>query len=281
MSDKIKVFGARVHNLKNIDVEIPRNSLTVITGLSGSGKSSLAFDTIYAEGQRRYIETFSAYARNFLGNMERPDVDKITGLSPVISIEQKTTSKNPRSTVGTQTEIYDFLRLLYARAGEAYSWMTGERMVKYTEERVVEMILSDYSGRRIYVLAPLVRNRKGHYRELFDQMRRKGYLYIRIDGVVTELVEGMKVDRYKNHNIEVVIDKLAIKSVDTERLRHTVSTAMRQGDGLVMILDKETESTKFYSKRLMCPTSGIAYKDPSSHSTLPKGPARAARGLVT
>ena len=263
MSDKIKVFGARVHNLKNIDVEIPRNSLTVITGLSGSGKSSLAFDTIYAEGQRRYIETFSAYARNFLGNMERPDVDKITGLSPVISIEQKTTSKNPRSTVGTQTEIYDFLRLLYARAGEAYSWMTGERMVKYTEERVVEMILSDYSGRRIYVLAPLVRNRKGHYRELFDQMRRKGYLYIRIDGVVTELVEGMKVDRYKNHNIEVVIDKLAIKSVDTERLRHTVSTAMRQGDGLVMILDKETESTKFYSKRLMCPTSGIAYKDPA------------------
>ena len=210
MSDKIKVFGARVHNLKNIDVEIPRNSLTVITGLSGSGKSSLAFDTIYAEGQRRYIETFSAYARNFLGNLERPDVYKITGLSPVISIEQKTTSKNPRSTVGTQTEIYDFLRLLYARAGEAYSWMTGERMVKYTEERVVEMILSDYSGRRIYVLAPLVRNRKGHYRELFDQMRRKGYLYIRIDGVVTELVEGMKVDRYKNHNIEVVIDKLAI-----------------------------------------------------------------------
>ena len=282
MSDKIKVFGARVHNLKNIDVEIPRNSLTVITGLSGSGKSSLAFDTIYAEGQRRYIETFSAYARNFLGNMERPDVDKITGLSPVISIEQKTTSKNPRSTVGTQTEIYDFLRLLYARAGEAYSWMTGERMVKYTEERVVEMILSDYSGRRIYVLAPLVRNRKGHYRELFDQMRRKGYLYIRIDGVVTELVEGMKVDRYKNHNIEVVIDKLAIKSVDTERLRHTVSTAMRQGDGLVMILDKETESTKFYSKRLMCPTSGIAYKDPAPNIfsfNSPEGACPRCKGL--
>ena len=282
MSDKIKVFGARVHNLKNIDVEIPRNSLTVITGLSGSGKSSLAFDTIYAEGQRRYIETFSAYARNFLGNMERPDVDKITGLSPVISIEQKTTSKNPRSTVGTQTEIYDFLRLLYARAGEAYSWMTGERMVKYTEERVVEMILSDYSGRRIYVLAPLVRNRKGHYRELFDQMRRKGYLYIRIDGVVTELIEGMKVDRYKNHNIEVVIDKLAIKSVDTERLRQTVSTAMRQGDGLVMILDKETESTKFYSKRLMCPTSGIAYKDPAPNIfsfNSPEGACPRCKGL--
>lgn len=193
----IEVFGARVHNLKNIDVQIPRNSLTVITGLSGSGKSSLAFDTIFAEGQRRYIETFSAYARNFLGNMERPDVDKITGLSPVISIEQKTTNKNPRSTVGTQTEIYDFLRLLFARAGEAYSWMTGEKMVRYTEEKVISMILERYAGKKIYVLAPLIRNRKGHYRELFDQMRRKGYLYVRVDGKVLELEEGMRVDRYK------------------------------------------------------------------------------------
>lgn len=282
MSDKIQVFGARVHNLKNIDVEIPRNSLTVITGLSGSGKSSLAFDTIYAEGQRRYIETFSAYARNFLGNMERPDVDKITGLSPVISIEQKTTSKNPRSTVGTQTEIYDFLRLLYARAGEAYSWMTGERMVRYTEERVIDMILSDYSGRKIYVLAPLVRNRKGHYRELFDQMRRKGYLYIRIDGTVAELAEGMKVDRYKNHNIEVVIDKLAVRPSDAARLSDTVATAMRQGDGLVMILDKETGEAKYYSRRLMCPTSGIAYKDPAPNIfsfNSPEGACPRCKGL--
>ncbi|MGM9714455.1 MAG: excinuclease ABC subunit UvrA [Prevotella sp.] len=282
MSDKIQVFGARVHNLKNIDVEIPRNSLTVITGLSGSGKSSLAFDTIYAEGQRRYIETFSAYARNFLGNMERPDVDKITGLSPVISIEQKTTSKNPRSTVGTQTEIYDFLRLLYARAGEAYSWMTGEKMVRYTEERVIDMILSDYSGHKIYVLAPLVRNRKGHYRELFDQMRRKGYLYIRIDGTVAELTEGMKVDRYKNHNIEVVIDKLAVRQSDAGRLSDTVATAMRQGDGLVMILDKETGEAKYYSKRLMCPTSGIAYKDPAPNIfsfNSPEGACPRCKGL--
>lgn len=215
----IEVFGARVHNLKNIDVQIPRNSLTVITGLSGSGKSSLAFDTIFAEGQRRYIETFSAYARNFLGNMERPDVDKITGLSPVISIEQKTTNKNPRSTVGTQTEIYDFLRLLFARAGEAYSWMTGEKMVRYTEEKVISMILERYAGKKIYVLAPLIRNRKGHYRELFDQMRRKGYLYVRVDGKVLELEEGMRVDRYKNHDIEVVVDKLAVKNGSEERLK--------------------------------------------------------------
>ena len=204
--EKINVWGARVHNLKNIDVEIPRNSLTVITGLSGSGKSSLAFDTIFAEGQRRYIETFSAYARNFLGGMERPDVDKITGLSPVISIEQKTTNKNPRSTVGTTTEIYDFMRLLFARAGKAYSYETGEEMIKYTEEQVVEMIHANYSGRKIYILAPVVRSRKGHYRELFDSMRRKGYLNARIDGEVKEIVRGMKVDRYKNHDIEIVID---------------------------------------------------------------------------
>jgi hypothetical protein len=238
---KINVWGARVHNLKNVDVEIPRNSLTVITGLSGSGKSSLAFDTIFAEGQRRYIETFSAYARNFLGNMERPDVDKITGLSPVVSIEQKTTNKNPRSTVGTTTEIYDYLRLLYARAGTAYSYVTGEKMVKYTEEKVIEMITDNYSDKRIYILAPLVRNRKGHYRELFESMRRKGYLYIRIDGEIKEIVRGMKTDRYKNHSIEVVIDKMKVEDVSHERLTKSIQTAMKQGDGLIMILDKDTD----------------------------------------
>lgn len=278
----IEVFGARVHNLKNIDVQIPRNSLTVITGLSGSGKSSLAFDTIFAEGQRRYIETFSAYARNFLGNMERPDVDKITGLSPVISIEQKTTNKNPRSTVGTQTEIYDFLRLLYARAGEAYSWMTGEKMVRYTDEEVISMILQQYTGRKILVLAPLVRNRKGHYRELFEQMRRKGYLYVRVDGKILELEEGMRTDRYKNHDIEVVIDKLAVREGTEERLRNTVANAMRQGDGLVMILDKEKNEAKFFSKRLMCPTSGIAYKDPAPNIfsfNSPEGACPRCKGL--
>lgn len=250
--DKIEVLGARVHNLKNIDVVIPRNSLTVFTGLSGSGKSSLAFDTIYAEGQRRYIETFSAYARNFLGNMERPDVDKITGLSPVIAIEQKTTNKNPRSTVGTTTEIYDYLRLLFARAATAYSYQSGEKMVKYTEEKVVSMILKDYLGKKIFILAPLVRNRKGHYRELFESMRRKGYLYIRIDGEIQELTQGMKTDRYKNHNIEVVVDKmkLAARLGETEdnlsqRLQKTVATAMRQGDGLVMIIDADTDEAKF------------------------------------
>lgn len=281
-NNKIQVFGARVHNLKNIDVEIPRNSLTVITGLSGSGKSSLAFDTIYAEGQRRYIETFSAYARNFLGNMERPDVDKITGLSPVISIEQKTTNKNPRSTVGTQTEIYDFLRLLFARAGEAFSWMTGEKMVRYTEEKVVDMIVSRYLGKRIYILAPLIRNRKGHYRELFEQMRRKGYLYVRIDGSIVELTEGLKVERYRNHNIEVVIDKLAVRETDIERLTKTVATAMRQGDGLVMIMEKDSNEGKYYSKRLMCPTSGIAYKDPAPNIfsfNSPEGACTRCKGL--
>ena len=236
MSEKINVWGARVHNLKNIDVEIPRGSLTVVTGLSGSGKSSLAFDTIYAEGQRRYIETFSAYARNFLGGMERPDVDKITGLSPVISIEQKTTNKNPRSTVGTTTEIYDYLRLLYARAGIAYSYATGEPMVKYTEEDVLRMIHERYGGKPVFILAPLVRNRKGHYRELFESMRRKGYLYIRVDGEVKEITRGMKVDRYKNHNIEVVIDKLVAHDKDDERLKKSVATAMKQGDGLLMIM---------------------------------------------
>ena len=280
--EKINVWGARVHNLKNIDVEIPRNSLTVITGLSGSGKSSLAFDTIYAEGQRRYIETFSAYARNFLGGLERPDVDKITGLSPVISIEQKTTNKNPRSTVGTTTEIYDFLRLLYARAGTAYSYHTGEEMVKYTEEKVQQMILDRYDGHPIYILAPLVRQRKGHYRELFESMRRKGYLYVRIDGEIVELVRGMKVDRYKNHNIEVIIDKLRVQNKDDERLHRSVSTAMRQGDGVVMILDKDDGSLRSFSKRLMCPTTGISYADPAPNRfsfNSPEGACPHCKGL--
>ena len=286
MNEKIEVFGARVHNLKNIDITIPRNSLTVFTGLSGSGKSSLAFDTIFAEGQRRYIETFSAYARNFLGNMERPDVDKITGLSPVISIEQKTTNKNPRSTVGTTTEIYDYLRLLFARAGEAYSYMSGEKMVKYTEEKVVDMIMSDYQDRKIYILSPLVRNRKGHYRELFEQMRRKGYLYIRVDGEVQELTRGMKVDRYKNHNIEVVIDKMKLGGTENntlrERLAKTVSTAMKQGEGLIMILDNERDEAKYFSKRLMDPVTGIAYKDPAPNIfsfNSPEGACPQCKGL--
>lgn len=279
---KINVWGARVHNLKNIDVEIPRNSLTVITGLSGSGKSSLAFDTIFAEGQRRYIETFSAYARNFLGNMERPDVDKITGLSPVISIEQKTTNKNPRSTVGTTTEIYDYLRLLYARAGTAYSYATGEKMVKYTEEKVISMIKTNYHDRKIYILAPLIRNRKGHYRELFEGMRRKGYLYMRVDGEIKEMERGMKTDRYKNHNIEVVIDKMKVEDVSEERLVKSIQTAMKQGDGLIMILDKDSDEVKYYSKRLMCPTSGISYKDPAPNVfsfNSPEGACPHCKGL--
>lgn len=280
--EKINVWGARVHNLKNIDVEIPRNSLTVITGLSGSGKSSLAFDTIFAEGQRRYIETFSAYARNFLGGLERPDVDKITGLSPVISIEQKTTNKNPRSTVGTTTEIYDYLRLLYARAGTAYSYATGEKMVRYTEEDVLNMIHSQYSGKRIFILSPLVRNRKGHYRELFESMRRKGYLYCRVDGEIKDMERGMKVDRYKNHNIEVVIDKLQVQDKDDARLKKSVAIAMKQGDGLLMIMDKDTNEAKYYSKRLMCPTTGMAYGDPAPNKfsfNSPEGACQRCKGL--
>ena len=298
--EKIQVFGARVHNLKNIDVEIPRNSLTVITGLSGSGKSSLAFDTIFAEGQRRYIETFSAYARNFLGGMERPDVDKITGLSPVISIEQKTTNKNPRSTVGTTTEIYDYMRLLFARAGQAFSYVTGEPMVKYTEEKIIEMIQHDYAGKKILILAPLVKSRKGHYRELFESMRRKGYLHIRIDGEVKELMPGMKVDRYKNHDIEVVIDRLSLPlspskergdSVPSDRLKKSVSIAMKQGDGLIMILDVTKPSLplegdggrlKHFSRRLMCPTTGISYGDPAPNTfsfNSPQGACPRCKGL--
>ena len=278
---KINIYGARVHNLKNIDVEIPRHSLTVLTGLSGSGKSSLAFDTIFAEGQRRYIETFSAYARNFLGGMERPDVDKITGLSPVISIEQKTTNKNPRSTVGTTTEIYDYMRLLFARAGKAYSYETGEEMVKYTEEKVINMIQDDYAGRKILILAPLVHGRKGHYRELFESMRKKGYLHIRVDGEVQEIKQGMKVDRYKTHDIEVVIDRLAVKGAD-ERLKKTIQIAMKQGEGLIMIMDYDTGEVKHFSKRLMCPTTGISYSDPAPNTfsfNSPQGACPRCKGL--
>ena len=281
-TEYINVYGARVHNLKNIDAEIPRNSLTVITGLSGSGKSSLAFDTIFAEGQRRYIETFSAYARNFLGNLERPDVDKITGLSPVISIEQKTTNKNPRSTVGTTTEIYDYLRLLYARAGIAYSYLSGERMVKYTEEQILDLILNDYKGKKIYILAPLVRTRKGHYKELFEQVRKKGYLYVRVDGEIREALPGMKLDRYKNHDIEVVIDKLVVTDKDDVRLKNSVATAMQQGDGLLMILDLQSENVRHYSKRLMCPATGLSYREPAPHNfsfNSPQGACPKCKGL--
>ena len=281
-AEKIQVFGARVHNLKNVDVELPRNSLTVITGLSGSGKSSLAFDTIFAEGQRRYIETFSAYARNFLGNLERPDVDKITGLSPVISIEQKTTNKNPRSTVGTTTEIYDFFRLLYARAGEAYSYLSGKKMVRYTEEQIIDLIIKDYEGRRIYLLAPLVRNRKGHYKELFETVRRKGYLYVRVDGEIREVLPGMKLDRYRNHSVEVVVDKLCVGVKDDKRLRSSVATAMQQGEGELMVFDAETEGVRHYSKRLMCPDTGLSYRDPAPHNfsfNSPQGACPRCKGL--
>ena len=281
-TETICVQGARVHNLKNIDVEIPRDSLTVITGLSGSGKSSLAFDTLFVEGQRRYIETFSAYARNFLGGMERPDVDKITGLSPVISIEQKTTNKNPRSTVGTTTEVYDYLRLLYARAGEAYSYLSGEKMVKYTEEQILELILKDYKGKRIYILAPLVRSRKGHYKELFEQVRKKGYLYVRVDGEVREALPGMKLDRYKNHDVEVVVDKLVVADKDDTRLKNSVAAAMRQGDGLLMILDVQTDDLRHYSKQLMCPVTGLSYREPAPHNfsfNSPQGACPKCKGL--
>ncbi|MBQ3957861.1 MAG: excinuclease ABC subunit UvrA [Bacteroidaceae bacterium] len=278
----ISVIGARVHNLKGVDVEIPHQSLTVITGLSGSGKSSLAFDTIFAEGQRRYMETFNAYARNFLGNMERPDVDLITGLCPVISIDQKTTNRNPRSTVGTTTEIYDFLRLLYARAADAFSYVTDEPMVRYTEEKILELLLHDYSGRKICILAPLVKNRKGHYRELFETIRRKGYLYVRVDGVIQEILPGMKLDRYRNHDIEVVVDRLKVQEKDDKRLQQTVASAMKQGDGLIMVYDMDTEAVRHYSRRLMCPTSGISYKDPAPHDfsfNSPQGACPHCKGL--
>ncbi len=281
---KIVVHGARVHNLQNVNVAIPRNKLTVITGLSGSGKSSLAFDTIYAEGQRRYIETFSAYARSFLGNMERPDVDLITGLSPVIAIEQKTTNKNPRSTVGTVTEIYDFLRLLYARAGEAFSYNTGEKMVKYTDDQILGLIKGSFSGKKILILAPVVKGRKGHYRELFEQILKKGFLNARIDGVVTELKAAMRVDRYKNHFIEIVIDRLVVDEASDKRLRDSLQIAMRNGQGIVMILDHDTQEAKYYSRQLMCPTSGISYNEPAPHNfsfNSPQGACPKCNGLGT
>ncbi len=280
--EQVEVIGARVHNLKNIDVSIPRNALTVITGLSGSGKSSLAFDTIFAEGQRRYIETFSAYARSFLGNMERPDVDKITGLSPVISIEQKTTNKNPRSTVGTTTEIYDFLRLLFARAGEAYSYVTGEKMVKYSEDQIVDLILKEYEGKKTFLLAPIVRGRKGHYKELFEQIRKKGYLNVRIDGEIREITHGLKVDRYKIHDIEVVIDKLLVSEKDRQRLKQSMQKAMQQGNGIVMLLEKDSDEARYFSKMLMCPTSGISYDEPAPHNfsfNSPHGACHKCKGL--
>ena len=266
MADSIDIYGARVHNLKNVDVTLPRHSLCVVTGLSGSGKSSLAFDTLYAEGQRRYIETFSAYARGFLDQMERPDVDKITGLSPVISIEQKTTNRNPRSTVGTVTEIYDFLRLLFARAADAYSYATGRRMVRYTEEQIVELILSRHEGHRVYLLAPLVRSRKGHYRELFESIRKKGFLTVRVDGELREIERGMKLDRYRNHDIEVVVDKLAVQAKDGERLRKSVARTMQQGEGLMLLSDETTGDLRFYSKKLMCPETGLSYREPAPHN---------------
>ncbi|HZK03609.1 MAG TPA: excinuclease ABC subunit UvrA, partial [Bacteroidaceae bacterium] len=291
--DKISIIGARENNLKNINVDIPHNSLTVVTGLSGSGKSSLAFDTIYAEGQRRYIETFSSYARNFLGNLRRPDVDKISGLSPVISIEQKTTNKNPRSTVGTTTEVYDYLRLLFARVGEAYSYLSGMKMVKYSESQIINLIMSEFSGQKIYILAPLVKNRKGHYKELFDNIRRKGYLNVRVDGEMREIRVGMKLDRYKNHSIEVVVEKLVVKEKYIKRIVESVTLAMKQGEGLMMVLSipdtpsvipgiKHEGVLRHYSKRLMCPKTGISYKEPAPHNfsfNSPQGFCPKCKGL--
>lgn len=262
--NNICIYGAREHNLKNFDVCIPRNSLTVITGLSGSGKSSLAFDTIFAEGQRRYIETFSAYARHFLGNRERPDVDKITGLSPVISIEQKTTNKNPRSTVGTQTEIFDYLRLLYARAGEAYSYLSGEKMVKYTEKQLLHLILQNYDTKPIYILAPLIRSRKGHYKELFESLRKKGYLNVRIDGEFQEIVPGMKLDRYKNHDIEVLIDKLIVKDQDSDRLEKSIEIGLKQGEGLILIYDKNEQKNQALQQSTHVPQHRIILQRPGA-----------------
>jgi excinuclease ABC subunit A len=282
--EEIRIYGARVHNLKNIDVSIPRNKLSVITGLSGSGKSSLAFDTIYAEGQRRYIETLSAYARQFLGNMERPDVDKITGLSPVISIEQKTTNKNPRSTVGTTTEIYDFLRLLYARTADAYSYVTGEKMVRYTDEQIINLILEKFDIKKVFILAPVVKNRKGHYKELFEQIMRKGFLYVRIDGKIEEIRHGLRLDRYKNHSIEIVIDKTVIKPDDRKRLQDAVALAMHHGKGTMMILEKESSEARYFSRQLMCPSSGISYNEPAPHSfsfNSPQGACPECNGLGT
>jgi excinuclease ABC subunit A len=261
-SDTLEVFGARVHNLKNIDVSMPRNQLVVITGMSGSGKSSLAFDTIYAEGQRSYIESFSAYARQFLGKMERPDVDKITGLAPVISIEQKTVNRSPRSTVGTITEVYDFMRLLYARASDAYSYVTGEKMVKYSDEQILSLILEEFENRKLNILSPVIRARKGHYRDLFESIAKKGYIRVRVDGEVREITSGMKLDRYKVHDIEIVIDRLIINEDNRQRLLDSLKTALKQGDGLMMVLEEGSEKPRFFSRNLMCPTSGISYSEP-------------------
>ena len=266
MQEFLIVKGARQHNLKNITVKIPRNKMVVITGLSGSGKSSLAFDTIFAEGQRRYIETFASYARNMLGNLERPDVDSITGLSPVIAIEQKTINRNPRSTIGTTTEIYDFLRLLYARTATAVSYLSGEPMVKYTRDKIVDLILDKYDGRPIYVLAPLVVNRKGHYKELFENLRKKGYLRVRVDGELREITLGMKLDRYRNHSIELVVDRLKVSSKDRERLTDTVDNALRQGDKTLMVVDVDNDSVAHYSQQLMDPVSGISYREQAHHN---------------
>ena len=284
ISDCVAVRGARVHNLKNIDVNIPHNKLTVVTGLSGSGKSSLAFDTIFAEGQRRYIETFSAYARNLLGSMERPDVDSIDGLSPVISIEQKTTNKNPRSTIGTTTEIYDFLRLLYARAGTPYSYISGKPMVKYTKDKIVDLILKEYDGKRIYLLAPLVKNRKGHYKELFENMRKKGYLYVRVDGELKELTYGMKLERYKNHTIELVVDRLRADKNDRQRLSESVAQTLKQGAKQMMVMDMDTEEAEYFSQLLMDAENGLSYAEPAPHNfsfNSPQGACTVCKGLGT
>ena len=292
-SNNIIVTGARVHNLKNVNVQIPRDNLVVITGLSGSGKSSLAFDTIFAEGQRRYMETFSSYARGYIGTMQRPDVDKITGLSPVISIDQKTTSRNPRSTVGTVTEVYDFLRLLYARSAEAYSYVSGEKMVQYTNDQIIDLILREYAGQKVLVLAPMVNNRKGHYKELFETIRRKGYLYVRVDGEVQEIVPGMKLDRYKNHTIEVIVDRLKLVdkatkidgediNEDLKRLRATVDKAMTQGDGVMAISVVQSSELRYLSRNLMCPTTGMSYSEPAPHTfsfNSPQGWCPCCRGL--
>ena len=278
----LEVYGARAHNLKNIDVKIPREKLVVITGLSGSGKSSLAFDTIYAEGQRRYIETFSAYARQFLGGLERPDVDKIDGLSPVISIEQKTTNKSPRSTVGTITEIYDFLRLLFARAADAYSYNTGEKMVSYSDEQIRQLILKDFADKKIAVLAPVIKSRKGHYRELFEQISKQGFVRVRVDGEIREIEKGMRLDRYKTHDIEVVIDRLLINESSEKRLEESIKTALYSGNNIMMVLEINDKKPRYFSRELMCPTTGIAYPNPEPNTfsfNSPKGACPACNGL--